>query len=340
MNTTDELSKSLQTLGIPKTHATVGISNLIATNKQYRSLFVNRRLPDHGWSDIQIQNLLFLFSILDTNNKTLAKGGSNDPDDDDDEDTRWCGVGEREGRVYSSLVANRHYGMSHGIGRSGDITEPQPKAAGSSLMAKLTLLLALDALRRGSGLAAKGPAKCGIVLPLCTGMSMSLVLSSLRTTTLKDSDDSGPVERNIVLWSRIDQKSCFKAITSAGLQCVVVETMLDGDRVITNMEAMNAAVDKYGKQILAIITTTSCFAPRVPDSVDEVAKLCAKEDIHHIINNAYGLQCSQTSKLINRATVVGRVDAVVCSTDKNFLVPVGTFFVFAYDIYCIPIRSP
>ena len=167
----------MEALKIPKNHATVGVSNLIASNKQYRSLFVNRRLPDKGWSDVQIQNLLFLFSILDTNNKSLSTGGV----DDGGGDTRWCGVGEREGRVFSSLVAQRHFGLSHGVGRSGDITEPQPKAAGSSVLAKLALLFALDALRRGSGLDPKGPAKSGILLPLCTGMSMSLLLSSLRT---------------------------------------------------------------------------------------------------------------------------------------------------------------
>jgi O-phospho-L-seryl-tRNASec:L-selenocysteinyl-tRNA synthase len=305
-----ELEKSFQSLNIPKTHATVGISNLIATNKQYRSVFINRRLPDYGWSDVQIQNLLFLFSILDTNNKTLATGG-----DGEDEESRWCGVGEREGRVYSSLVAQRHFGLSHGMGRSGDITEPQPKAAGSSALIKLTQLLALDALRRGSGLNPKGPAANGILLPLCTGMSMSLLLSSLRT-----SENS---EKTIVLWSRIDQKSCFKAITSAGLQCVVVPTTMQGDEVVTDIEAMEAALAEHDEKVLAIITTTSCFAPRVPDAVDKVAKLCANANVHHVINNAYGLQCAKTSKLINRACVVGRVDAIVCSTDKNFLVPVG-----------------
>ncbi len=307
---TEDLTKSLQTLGIPKTHATVGISNLIATNKQYRSLFVNRRLPEHGWSDVQIQNLLFLFSVLDTNNKTLATGGN------DDEESRWCGVGEREGRVYSSLVAQRHFGLSHGIGRSGDITEPQPKAAGSSVLAKLALFMALDALRRGSGLDAHGPAAHGILLPLCTGMSMSLVLSSFR------SEDT---QKNIVLWSRIDQKSCFKAISAAGFKCVIVPTKMQGDAVVTDMEAMQVAIQQHESRILAVITTTSCFAPRVPDSVDLVAKLCAEKEIPHLINNAYGLQCTLTCKLINRACVVGRVDAIVCSMDKNFLVPVGEY---------------
>lgn len=198
---------------------------------------------------------------------------------------------------------------------SGDITEPQPKAAGSSALAKLALLMTLDALRRGSGLNAKGPAANGILLPLCTGMSMSLVLSSLRS--------ENNTQRNIVLWSRIDQKSCFKAISSAGLICVVVPTKVDGDAVVTDMEAMQEAMDKHTGRVLAVITTTSCFAPRVPDAVDKVAKLCAEKDVYHVINNAYGLQCAQTSKLMNRACVVGRVDAIVCSTDKNFLVPVG-----------------
>lgn len=306
---TDELSKTFQALGIPKSHATIGISNVLAANKEYRTLLINRRMPEHGWSDVQIQNFLFLLSILDTNNKTLATGGDNDEDE-----SRWCGVGEREGRVYSSLVAQRHFGLSHGIGRSGDITEPQPKAAGSSVLAKLALFMTLDALRRGSGLNAKGPAAHGILLPLCTGMSMSLVLSSLR---------SNDPAKTIVLWSRIDQKSCYKAISSSGLICVVVPTKLEGDAVVTDMEAMEAAMKSHEGKILAVITTTSCFAPRVPDSVDKVAKLCAANKINHVINNAYGLQCAQTSKLINRACVVGRVDAIVCSTDKNFLVPVG-----------------
>jgi len=296
---TDEFLKSFQALNIPKTHGTVGLSNLISSNKSYRSLFINRRLPDVGWSDVQIQSFLYLLSTLDTNNKG-------------DEGQRWCGVGEREGRVFSSLVSNRHFGLSHGMGRSGDITEPQPKAVGSSVMVKLALLMVLDAIRRGSGLDAKGAASYGILLPLCTGMSMSLVLSSIR--------EKG---KDIVLWSRIDQKSCFKSISTAGLTCIIVPTKIDGCEVVTDLDAMEELLEQYKDRVLSVITTTSCFAPRVSDKVDDVAKLCARENVAHIINNAYGLQCEKTCKLINRACVVGRVDAIVCSTDKNFLVPVG-----------------
>jgi len=311
----DAIASLFESLKIPKNHATVGFSNLVVATKQYRSLFVNRRLGDSGWSDVQIQNLLFLLSTLDTNNKAVTASSRGDTEM---AESRWCGVGEREGRVYSSLVAHRHFGLSHGMGRSGDITEPQPKAVGSSVLVKLCLILMLDVARRGSGLNGnkKGPAAHGILLPLCTGMTMSLVLSCIR--------ESEPDKtKTIVLWSRIDQKSCFKAITSAGLSCIVVPTKLDGDAVVTDVAAMETAMKEHQGKVLAVITTTSCFAPRVPDQVDKVAKLCADSGIHHVINNAYGLQCHLTSKLINRACVVGRVDAVISSTDKNFLVPVG-----------------
>jgi len=58
-----------------------------------------------------------------------------------------CSIGEREARIASSLVARRHYRLAHGIGRSGDLGEVQPKAAGSSLMNKLTNALVLDVIR-------------------------------------------------------------------------------------------------------------------------------------------------------------------------------------------------
>jgi len=155
---------------------------------------------------------------------------------------------------------------------------------------------------------------------------MALVLSSLR----ENQSDPTANQRNIVLWSRIDQKSCFKAVLSAGFQCIVVPTTMDGDEVITDLMAMNEMMEQYRGQVLAVISTTSCFAPRVPDQIDEIGKLCASATdddgsggVAHVINNAYGLQCSTTVKLLNRACVVGRVDAIICSTDKNFLVPVG-----------------
>ena len=91
---------------------------------------------------------------------------------------RRFGVGEREARVYSDLVARRHWRLAHGIGRSGDVAAVQPKAAGSSLLNKLTNLLAHDALKiAGMGEAAGGGA---LVLPAATGLSITLTLLTLR----------------------------------------------------------------------------------------------------------------------------------------------------------------
>ena len=53
------------------------------------------------------------------------------------------GMGEREARVFSSVVAERNFSMGHGLGRSGDLGATQPKAAGSSLISGLARLLSL-----------------------------------------------------------------------------------------------------------------------------------------------------------------------------------------------------
>lgn len=68
-------------------------------------------------------------------------------------------------QVYCSLVARRNYRFSHGVGRSGDVAEVQPKAAGSSLLAKLCHALAGDALK----IAGLSNARASLVLPMATG---------------------------------------------------------------------------------------------------------------------------------------------------------------------------
>ncbi len=88
------------------------------------------KIPENSWPNERIELFLKHLSIMDSNN--YAKS---------------CGLGEREGRIYSDLVSNRNYGFSHGIGRSGDIAELQPKAIGSSILNKLTNELLIDFLK-------------------------------------------------------------------------------------------------------------------------------------------------------------------------------------------------
>lgn len=71
-----------------------------------------------------------------------------------------------------------------------------------------------------------------------------------------------------------------------------------------------------------MLSATSCFAPRVPDDIPGIAALCKEHDIPHVVNNAYGLQCTKITESINAGLKI-RVDCIVSSTDKNFMVPVG-----------------
>ena len=154
-----------------------------------------------------------------------------------------------------------------------------------------------------------------------------------------------PPSKRVVLWSRIDQKSCFKAIVTAGFEVVVVplcrSSQGEGDELSTDLTALETLLTSHAERVLCVVTTASCFAPRAPDDLEAVARLCkaasssadgagagasggvASGGVAHVVNNAYGLQCAGTMRRLARAMRVGRVDAVVQSTDKNFLVPVG-----------------
>ena len=62
-------------------------------------------MPEGGWDQLSIWMFLNQIALMDSNNFI---------------DT--CGVGEREGRIFSSLVQERNSYLGHGIGRSGDVS--------------------------------------------------------------------------------------------------------------------------------------------------------------------------------------------------------------------------
>ena len=49
-----------------------------------------------------------------------------------------------------------------------------------------------------------------------------------------------------VLWPRIDQKSCFKSILAAGFEPLIVEPLMDGDELQTDLEAVEAKIEQVG----------------------------------------------------------------------------------------------
>ena len=111
----------------------------------------------------------------------------------------------------------------------------------------------------------------------------------------------------------------------------MVEPILKGDELCTNMDEIKRIVndERYKGRILGVLSTTSCFAPRVYDSIIAIAVICKEHGINHVINSAYGLQCSRISSDIVWASKVGRVDVIVSSTDKNFMVPVGGSVIYS-----------
>ncbi|XP_074642114.1 O-phosphoseryl-tRNA(Sec) selenium transferase-like [Tubulanus polymorphus] len=287
---------------IPSSYVEQASQALKTRENRVKVFLQHRKLPNEGWDDETIEMLLQDLSLMDSNNF---------PNN--------CGAGEREARIVSQLVARRHFRLGHGIGRSGDITAVQPKAAGSSLIMKLANAMVLDIIK----LAGVQSVTAGFIVPMATGMTMVLCLLALRPRRPK---------AKYVIWPRIDQKSCFKAIISAGFVPIVLENDLQGDELRTHVEDLKSKITELGPEnIVCILSTTSCFAPRGPDKLEEISRLCSTHDIPHLVNNAYGIQSSKCMHLIQQAHKCGRVDAFIQSTDKNFLVPVGGAVIAGFD---------
>lgn len=260
-----------------------------------RILFEQRKIPEEGWSDSQIRLLLTILSMMDT-----------------DKDPQAARVGEREARVASPLVSGLASDFCHGIGRSGEIYAAQPKAPGASIMYTMVNKLASDAIQRFGA----PNLKHSLLLPLPTGMSIGLTISAMRQKR----------KGKYVIHPRIDHKSPLKAIELIGLETRIIEGELEGDAVVVPPERVAEAIDK---DAVAILSTTTFFPPREPDDVKEIAKIAREHDIPHVINNAYGVQSREIMRKIRSAVDAGRVDAVVQSTDKNFLTPIGGAIVSA-----------
>lgn len=128
-------------------------------------------------------------------------------------------------------------------------------------------------------------------MPLATGMALTLTFLTIKqrhdekqaaaaTTSGKD--------QYVVLWPRIDQKSCLKSIHTAGFRPIPIPMKLNGDELCTDLVALEEALKKHTTEFpnacVIVMTTTSCFAPRVPDRVADVAMLCAQYGVAYVGN--------------------------------------------------------
>ena len=259
--------------------------------KPIKTLFEQKSVPQNPWSDQQIEFLLGTLSNMDT-----------------DKDSDAARVGEREARIASQLHLKTSAGFCHGIGRSGFLTAPQPKAPGGSIMYEISNYLARDILRN-FGLP---NVKEAIVVPLCTGMSLSLTLAAFRP-------DGNEIKRTVLV-PQLDHKSLLKSIELMGLKPKIISGKIFGDAVRIPVEDIETNIDN---DCYAIISITSFFPPREPDNLKEISKIAQEKNLVHIIINAYGVQNPEWMKMIRSAIDAGRVDAIIQSTDKNFLTPVG-----------------
>ena len=285
----DEIDRILEK-NIPKSMLQRGRTTVDSLLGPVRDVLNRRQFPDKALTDLQLELMLQLLSSLDT-----------------DKDPEAARVGEREARIASPFISQLSAGFNHGVGRSGQLVAPQPKAPGSSLMQQVANNVALDAIRK-LGLSNM---KSGIVTPLSTGMSISLILSALRR------------EQGIkhVLFPRIDHASPHRAIAFAGLEETVIPTIINGDAVQADLGNLEKRIKNT--ESCAVLATTTFFPPRKSDPVKEITRLCAATDTPLVINNAYGVQSEKVMREIRSAADAGRVDAVVQSSDKNFLAPVG-----------------
>ncbi len=263
--------------------------------KPIKTLFEQKSVPKEPWSDEQIEFLLLTLSNMDT-----------------DKDNKAARVGEREARIASKLHLQTSAGFCHGIGRSGFLTAPQPKAPGGSIMYEISNYLARDILRN-FGLP---NVKEVIIVPLCTGMSLSLTLGALRPRI----DDNNTSNKSTVIVPQIDHKAVLKAINLMGLKTKIVKGKIYGDAVRIPIEDIESSLDD---DCFAIISLTSFFPPREHDNIKDISRLAQEKGLIHVIINAYGVQSPEWMKLIRAAIDAGRVDAIIQSTDKNFLTPIG-----------------
>ena len=82
---------------------------------------------------------------------------------------------------------------------------------------------------------------------------------------------------------------------------MIIENLIEGDELRTDLPAVEAKIAELGAEnVLCVFTTSSCFAPRAPDRVVEIARLCKKLGVAHLINNAYGLQAEETTAMLSK----------------------------------------
>ncbi|AEF96814.1 O-phosphoseryl-tRNA(Sec) selenium transferase [Methanotorris igneus] len=262
-------------------------------------IFNQRKIPKEGLDDDKIKLLLKILSLMDT-----------------DKDPKVIQIGEREARIASKIQNELVGGFCHGIGRSGNLIDAQPKAPGASIMYALTNKI-LESFLKNLGLKVNA-----IATPVATGMSLALCLSAARKK----------YHSNVVIYPYASHKSPIKATSFIGMRMRLVETKLYGDAVRVDVSDIEDAIKKEIKENNnpCVLSTLTFFPPRESDDIVEISKICEEFSIPHIINGAYAIQNNFYIDKLKKA-FKHRVDAVVSSSDKNLFTPIGGGIIYSRD---------
>ncbi|KAK6022183.1 putative O-phosphoseryl-tRNA(Sec) selenium transferase [Ostertagia ostertagi] len=191
------------------------------------SLWDKKLIPEDGWPDHALELFLSWLACHDTNNRVdMVLGFYNLVEDDLEKSVDRLGKVTISEQIAMIVPNHTRSSLTHGIGRSGNIADIQPKALGSSMLACVT------------------SCKAALVVPICTGMALSLCMGSWRRLR---------PEAKYVLWLRVDQKSCFKSIFHAGFEPLIVDPVRDGDALVTDIETVNRILEQRADQVALIM---------------------------------------------------------------------------------------
>ncbi len=159
MDKKDFFAKASEIVG--QGYAKISEQSVNSSENQIMDLLNHRAIPKQPFDELTIQSLMTRIALMDANNYLGNTG-----------------VGEREGRIFSSIVKSKNFNLGHGIGRSGDVNALQPKAIGSSLIVKLTKNMTINAMNKILGYPS---IKDALILPFATGMSITITLLTLKS---------------------------------------------------------------------------------------------------------------------------------------------------------------
>ena len=75
-----------------------------------------------------------------------------------------------------------------------------------------------------------------------------------------------PINNRYFFWNNFERQILFLILYSSGFIPVIIENVLEGDELRTDISEIEKKIKELGEEnIVCIMTTTSCFAPRVPD---------------------------------------------------------------------------